>query len=154
MSLISDVRGDTSFYYSLLGEETPKTWFLRVPLVPSLYACLLFRLASETTGMRHLLVKRYLLRCFGCVVASGADIRGPIRLPHPTGIVIGEGVVIGHRVQIFQHVTLGRDGKGDYPIIGDDVILFTGAVVAGAVTVPNGARIGALQFVRPSPSSS
>lgn len=68
--------------------------------------------------------------------------------PHPTSIVIGEGVRLGARVKIYQGVTLGGARRGDwqagnYPVIGDDVVLFAGAVVIGGVTIGNNCTIGA-----------
>ena len=84
---------------------------------------------------------------YACDVSSGAQIAGPLYMPHPVGIVIGSGTRIGARVQIFQHVTLGRDGSGEYPTIADDVILFAGATVVGGVTIGSGARVGALKLI-------
>jgi serine O-acetyltransferase len=74
------------------------------------------------------------------------------RFPHPVGIVIGEGVRLGERVTIYQSVTLGGARLGDwkagrYPSIGDDVTIFAGAVILGAVTVGAGATIGANSVV-------
>lgn len=68
--------------------------------------------------------------------------------PHPTSIVIGDGVSLGERVTIYQGVTLGGARRGDwkagnYPVIGNDVVLFAGAVVIGKVTIGNRCTIGA-----------
>ena len=42
-------------------------------------------------------------------------------LPHPQGIVIGAGVVVGPRAWIFQNVTIGGGpGKIGVPVIGAD----------------------------------
>lgn len=70
------------------------------------------------------------------------------RFPHPTGIVIGEGVRLGERVTIYQGVTLGGARRGDwqagnYPTIGDEVTIFAGAVIVGAVRIGDKATIGA-----------
>lgn len=71
---------------------------------------------------------------------------------HPTSIVIGDGVRLGERIKIYQGVTLGGARRGDwqagnYPVIGDDVVLFAGAVVIGAVRVGNKCTIGANSVV-------
>ncbi len=51
---------------------------------------------------------------------------------------------IGANLQVHQGVTVGWDYRGpSRPIIGDDVFIGAGAKVLGAVTVGNGARIGA-----------
>lgn len=74
-------------------------------------------------------------------------MRGALHLPHPHGITIGIGVVIGDRVTIYQGVTLGANQAGRYPVIGDGVRIFPQSIVAGAVHVGNGASIGAQSFV-------
>lgn len=61
----------------------------------------------------------------------------------------GQGTIlsaerIGANLQVHQGVTVGWDYKGDRrPIIGDDVFIGAGAKVLGAITVGDGARIGA-----------
>jgi serine O-acetyltransferase len=51
---------------------------------------------------------------------------------------------IGANLQVHQGVTVGWDYRGDRrPIIGDDVFIGAGAKILGAVTVGDGARIGA-----------
>ncbi len=77
----------------------------------------------------------------------GASIGPGLNLPHPNGIVVGAGVRIGARCRIYQQVTLGaRSGEranGEYPTLGDDVVIYPGAKLIGAVTVGNGAVVGA-----------
>ena len=67
------------------------------------------------------------------------------RLPHPTGIVIGDGTSIGNDVLILQNVTLGRRSLSEpgTPIIGNGVSILAGAVVLGAITIGENAVIGA-----------
>lgn len=77
------------------------------------------------------------------------QLDGPLWLPHPIGVVIGSGVSIGTGVTIFQNVTLGTDGTGKYPRIGDNAIIFTGSLVAGDVFIAAGARVKALTRVTP-----
>ena len=83
----------------------------------------------------------------GCHVDPRAVIGRRVRLPHAVGIVIGSGAVVGDGVTIYQQVTLGSHGRRDeamgYPRIGDDVVLFAGAVVVGGVAVGSGAIVGA-----------
>ena len=78
---------------------------------------------------------------------------GPgLKLPHPYGLVIIYDAVIGARAQIFQDVTVGvnfgkaLDGRRS-PIIGDDVVICSGAKVLGPVTVGNKVIIGANSVV-------
>ncbi len=74
-----------------------------------------------------------------------------------SGTIIGPGLFISHgqstilsaerigtNLQVHQGVTVGWDYRGvRRPIIGDDVFIGAGAKILGAVTIGDGARIGA-----------
>ena len=94
----------------------------------------------------------HLLEKYGVFVSGKAEIGKGLKLPHPTAIVIGEGVVIGSGVTVYQSVTLGGRvigdwQKGSYPHIGDDTVLFAGVVVVGKVKVGKNCIIGANSVV-------
>lgn len=84
-----------------------------------------------------------------CDIDPRARIGAGVRMIHPVGIVIGEGVSIGSGCWIFQNSTFGSaivkgvQGPMDNPILGDDVLVGAGAVIVGSVHVGNGAKIGA-----------
>lgn len=82
---------------------------------------------------------------FGCYLSPTAVPGEGLFLPHPVGIVVGDGVTIGDHATLYQHVTIGRraDDKAEYPVIGKGATLYAGAVVAGPVTIGAYARIGA-----------
>ncbi|ENT2444594.1 serine O-acetyltransferase [Escherichia coli] len=65
--------------------------------------------------------------------------------PHPVGIVIGKKVSIGNNCTIYQNVTIGvsNNKTEDYPIIGDNVIIYAGAIIIGSVSIGNNVIIGA-----------
>ncbi|MCU7272572.1 serine acetyltransferase [Escherichia albertii] len=65
--------------------------------------------------------------------------------PHPIGIVIGKKVIIGRNCIVYQNVTIGvRNNKHEeYPIIGNDVTIYAGAIVIGKVVIGDNAIIGA-----------
>ncbi len=89
-----------------------------------------------------------LRREFGCMVNAKCEIGPGLKLPHPNGIVIGEGVVIGERCTIFQQVTVGGARTGDwqrgaYPCIKSDVTLFAGAKLLGQISIGSNATVGA-----------
>jgi len=73
------------------------------------------------------------------------DIGGGLRLPHPFGIVIGEGVAVGEDCTLMHNVTVQR-GSGTR--IGRGAVLGTGAVVLAGSTIGDGALIGAQSVVR------
>lgn len=112
----------------------------------ALRAGFLMRIAARG-GIVGRIARTMLLTFFSCDVSAGATIQGGLHIPHPVGIVIGEGVRLVGNVSIFQHVTLGSDGRNGYPEIENGVIIFPNSVVVGQVTVGSRARIGAGSFV-------
>ena len=57
--------------------------------------------------------------------------------------------VIGKDFQVWQNVTIGFDQPhvGGIPTIGDNVRIYTGAIVVGDITIGDNAIIGAGSFV-------
>ena len=101
---------------------------------------LIFRLVGS-------LYKVTLITKRNCDISYNSSIGKNLRLPHPIGIVIGDGVIIRDHVTIFQQVTLGSHGKKgeskEYPIIESGVKIFAGAKIIGGVTIGENSLIGA-----------
>jgi serine O-acetyltransferase len=74
-------------------------------------------------------------------ISFRAEISPGLKIPHATGVVIGEGAVIGRDVKIYQGVTIGAH-KGRYPVIGDNVTIFPGAVLVGGIKISNNVIVG------------
>lgn len=73
------------------------------------------------------------------------DAIGPgLRLPHPFGIVIGDGVSIGRGCTLLHHVTVQRGAT----LVGDAVTLANQVTVLAGSHVGTGALIGAHAVVR------
>jgi len=116
---------------------------------PGLHALWLHRLAHYLWCHRlrfpaRLLshVSRFLT---GIEIHPGAKIGRRVFIDHGAGVVIGETTEIGDDALMYQGVVLGgttlKKGKR-HPTIGDNVVMGTGAVVLGNITVGSGARIG------------
>lgn len=126
-----------------------KTFFFNV----SFQLLCIYRLGHFFQGRRSKLslltfpLWRWQTKLAGSQIAFSAQLGKYIRLPHPLGIVIGEGVVIKDSATIFQQVTLGSHGqvgKGTaYPVVEKNATLYAGAKVIGAVRIGEGATIGA-----------
>jgi len=77
-----------------------------------------------------------------------------VKFPHPVGIVIGDGARIGRGVRIYQNVTIGLTenqagaNEADYPTIGDEVVVYAGAVIIGGITIGERSIIGANAVIR------
>ena len=75
---------------------------------------------------------------FNCVVPPN------LLLPHPYGITIHSGAVIGANVVIMQQVTIGSRGSGiEAPVIENDVLVGAGAKVLGGVRIGHHSKVGA-----------
>ena len=66
-------------------------------------------------------------------------------LPHRYCVINAER--IGKNVSILQGVTIGDDHKGQRPVIGDNVVIYPNAVIAGGIRIGNNVYIGAGSFV-------
>ncbi|MBX7540904.1 serine O-acetyltransferase [Qipengyuania sphaerica] len=83
--------------------------------------------------------------CFSSDISPTAELGPGIYLPHPFGIVIGDGAVIGRNVSIYQNVTIGQRNDTN-PAMGrveDGAYIGAGAVILGGVTVGANAIVGA-----------
>jgi serine O-acetyltransferase len=77
-----------------------------------------------------------------CIIGRGAEFGPGLVLIHATGIVINGAVRGGSNISIEHQVTIGAERRQS-PVIGDDVFIGAGAKIIGAVTIGQGARIGA-----------
>jgi serine O-acetyltransferase len=125
---------------------------------PGILAMTNFRLAHELYLLGVPLLPRIITESAhsvtGIDIHPGTTIGEQFFMDHGTGIVIGETAVIGHRVRIYQGVTLGAKsfpldehghpikGIPRHPIIEDDVIIYSGATILGRITVGAGSVIG------------
>ena len=82
----------------------------------------------------------------GIEIHPGARIGRRFFIDHGAGVVIGETAEIGDDVLLYQGVALGgttlKKGKR-HPTIGSNVVMGTGAVALGAITIGDRAKVGA-----------
>jgi serine O-acetyltransferase len=82
----------------------------------------------------------------GIEIHPGAELGRRVIIDHGMGVVIGETAVIGDDAYLYHQVTLGgtstQHGKR-HPTVGRDVVIGAGAKVLGAITIGDGARVGA-----------
>lgn len=116
---------------------------------PGLHALWLHRIANLLWRYHLRLLARMLSHCnrflTGIEIHPGAKIGRRFFIDHGAGVVIGETSEIGDDVLIYQGVVLGgtslKKGKR-HPTLADNVVIGAGAIVLGAITIGNGARIG------------
>jgi serine O-acetyltransferase len=115
---------------------------------PGFQAVFLFRL-SQAFAKRHIPLVPVVLQRLnelwtGVSISPQAKIGPGLVIYHFGGIVINSKAVLGSHCELHHHVTIGnRKPGGASPRIGDRVIMGTGAVLIGDITVGDDAEIGA-----------
>lgn len=127
---------------------------------PGLHAVLWHRLAHRLWHAKAVSLARLVAHLgrwlTGIEIHPAARLGRRLVIDHGMGLVIGETTEIGDDVTLYHQVTLGgtslSHGKR-HPTIGNNVIIGAGAKVLGAITVGDGARIGANALViKPVPA--
>ena len=116
---------------------------------PGLHALWLHRVANFLWRHHLRLLARLLSHCnrflTGIEIHPGARIGRRFFIDHGAGVVIGETAEIGNDVLLYQGVVLGgtslKKGKR-HPTLENNVVVGAGAIVLGAITIGDGARIG------------
>lgn len=103
----------------------------------SYYIAMLVWFKKNNLRVLGLILSRRLQRKYGVFLPFAAHFDSSLILRHPIGIIIGESVELGKNVIIFQNVTLGRSDTyiSAYPSIGDNTIIYSGAVVLGNINI-------------------
>jgi serine O-acetyltransferase len=130
---------------------------------PGFHALLLHRIAHKLCRFGLPIVPRLISHfsrwITGIEIHPGAEIAAPCFIDHGMGVVIGETTIMGPRGHLHQGVTLGGTStrrERRHPSLGSDVTVGAGAQIIGAITIGDGARIGAgsSRTCPPTPPSS
>ena len=115
-----------------------------------LHAIILHRLAHPLYKIRIPVLPRFISSftrfLTGVEIHPGAKIGKGFFIDHGTGVVIGETAEIGDNCILFHNVTLGGTGKHTdkrHPTLGNNVLIGTGAIILGPITIGNNVKIGA-----------
>lgn len=125
---------------------------------PGVLALIHHRIAHKFYGLGAPLIARIIAElahsATGIDIHPGARIGEGFFIDHGTGVVIGETAQIGHRVRLYQAVTLGakrfektidgdlQKGLPRHPIVEDEVVIYAGATILGRITIGRGSTIG------------
>ncbi len=157
-SLLSDAQACYEWDPAVFIPEAP------IFCYPNMLALINYRLAHElyTRGVPFIprIITEHAHTLTGIDIHPGAEIGQSCFIDHGTGVVIGQTAIIGHRVRLYQGVTLGalrfplddatqRPIKGipRHPVVEDDVVIYAEATVLGRVTIGRGSVIGANVFL-------
>ena len=155
------------------GEELPaslKDIFHKLVFDPGYRAVTYYRLSIYFQKLNHprrlsnilaAVIRARLCRVPGIEINTKHEIGEGLKIFHPHDIVIGFGAVIGKRVTIYNGVTLGARtireldninvlAGNRYPVIEDNVVIFSGAKIIGPVVIGKGSIIGANSVVTKS----
>ena len=149
---------DADVRAAFLGDPAARSADEILVCYPGIVAILHHRIAHALYALGAPIVARIISELAnnrtGIDIHPGASIGRSFFIDHGTGVVIGETAIIGDRVQIYQHVTLGarsplgvadvsvRERLARHPIVEDDVVIYAGATILGRVTIGRGATIG------------
>jgi len=115
----------------------------------------LFRIASQARGLPsfvaffpravYQICVEYVL---GVEIPWDTRIGPGLQLHHGTGLVVNHSTLIGRNCTLRHCTTIGNKQRADgsytdSPIIGDDVDIGSNSVILGAITIGDGAVIGA-----------
>jgi serine O-acetyltransferase len=117
---------------------------------PGFHAITAHRFIHRLHGLGVPLLPRFLSNVVrfatGIEIHPAARIGRRFFIDHGMGVLIGETAEIGDDVTLYKGVTLGGTSLGGgkrHPTVGNNVVVGTNASVLGAITVGDGARIGA-----------
>ena len=159
---LPDIMGflNTDIIAAYEGDPAAKSTDEVILTYPAFNAISIYRLAHELYIQNVPILPRkmteYAHQMTGIDIHPGASIGKYFFIDHGTGVVIGETTVIGERVKLYQHVTLGaksfevgEDGTlikdiKRHPNIGNNVVIYAGATILGGdVYIGDGCIIGA-----------
>ena len=135
-------------------DPAARSWIEVLLCYPGLHAIWSHRFAHYLWKHKFYFIARFLshiTRFFtGVEIHPGAKIGRRFFIDHGMGIVIGETTEIGDDVLLYKGVVLGGtslEKKKRHPTLGNNIIVGSNAIVMGAITIGDNARIGAASVV-------
>ena len=109
----------------------------------------LLRASQETTGVLSGLMRGVLIFVMDVDIPARTQIGPGLVLNHGgRGVVVHPDAVLGDRVYLHHRVTLAQGDTGGAPVLEDDCVIGTGAVVVGAVRIGTGSAVAPNSVVR------
>jgi len=161
-SSAGSLRGDIKQLFSKYGtmRGRPTIWgAIRIFLVkPGVQALIFYRFYHMLYKIKLRLLAEFLSRVNfffnGAEIDPRAEIGSGFKIWHSSGVIIGRGVKIGDNVSIFSNVVIGglghsifHHGEPGYPVIGNNVILYTNTTILGPLRIGDNSTIGAHSLV-------
>jgi len=135
-------------------DPAARSWLEVLFCYPGLHAVIFHRFSHWLWRHKLYFIARFtshIGRFFtGIEIHPGAKIGRRLFIDHGMGVVIGETAEVGDDVLIYKGVLLGGTSlkkEKRHPTIGNNVVLGSNAIVLGAITVGDNARVGAASVV-------
>jgi serine O-acetyltransferase len=146
MSLFQLIRSDVLLKAQWRYQNTSWTTVLKTLAADGTTAMILYRMMQSCRRWRleplAMLFNKFNAVFCQCVIGRGAEFGPGFVLNHSQGVVINSSVRGGERILMEHQVTIGAEHEAS-PILGNDILIGAGAKIIGAVTIGDGARIGA-----------
>jgi len=121
---------------------------------PGLWAMFFYRISHSLYNLGLRFLPRF-ISALGLFLTTidihpAAKLGRRVFIDHGVGVVIGETVIIGNDVIIYQQVTLGgvSTSKGKrHPTLEDNVVIGAGAKILGNITIGKNSKVGANSVV-------
>ncbi len=130
-------------------DPASRTWWEAITCYPGLHAIWMHRIAHWLWRHKFYWLARFLSHInrflTGIEIHPGAKIGRRFFIDHGMGIVIGETAEIGDDVLMYKGAVLGGTSlsKGKrHPTVGNGVVIGSNAVILGPITIGDNARIG------------
>lgn len=156
---IAALLGDLQAHYKFSGKKTHKVGIFDIfkgLFNPRVMPVIIFRISHVLyiykLGWVARIVSLFNFIIFGIEIAMRCDIGKGLYLPHTIGTVIG-ALKIGENAVIYHGVTLGaKDMDLGYssnkrPVVGNNVIIGSGAKILGGIKIGDNVTIGANSVV-------
>lgn len=160
MGLIELLKSDLErhYFYSGRADRSPRTHELwRNFMLPRCAPVGIYRLSRWFFEKRLVPLAKIMtwvnFYLHGIEIAAQCRIGSHLYMPHASGSVIG-AASIGHHAVIYHQVTIGakdiRPGYAGRPVVGDNVLIASGARIIGEITIGDGCVIAANAVVNAS----
>jgi serine O-acetyltransferase len=130
-------------------DPAARTWWEVLTCYPGLHAIWMYRIAHALWIRRLYWLARFLSHTArfltGIEIHPGATVGRRFFIDHGIGIVIGETAEIGEDVLMYKGAVLGGTSleKGKrHPTIGNRVVIGSNAIILGPIMIGDNARIG------------
>lgn len=130
-------------------DPAARSMFEVLTCYPGLHASWLHRVAHGLWKRNHLTVARLVSHAnrflTGIDIHPGAQIGRRFFIDHGSGVVIGETAEVGDDVLMYQGAVLGgtsSERTKRHPTLGNNVVVGANAVILGGVSIGEGAKVG------------